>query len=579
MRQPSARGGLGMGAVRRLSNRADESPNASLDKAAATELADAIRRRSPDFADAPDAGGFAANGPRSRRVSVGERAARVSVGSVDFSRRLARDEPHEPEREGPRRGAPRTAQGRGGGERRTQPRGEGGEQGKVHRRVERPKKRNNTFRKYSEYFTLRRADARDVCILFYVYLFHTPVYDNEYIGRFIVAPPSTRLHGRRRRFGRPRARTRPRALRRRPFESSTPRGARRTRRARRGSPAPPRPPPRGAVRDAVRDAVRSRIRLGRRDGGGLVARRATRARPTRRLRGRDGIFRRLRRRRRRRRRRLGSVRLHAARGFHGDERVRGVGARGVTRGAQVVRDAHRAPEPPTDHRRRAARATRDAEMDPAASRLRVSPRRRVPRRSGAARRRRAPRQLTPGAPAQGTRQRPRRVRAEAVVAEHGEAPRVHAAPASRASGRLRRERRRRLVRVRRWSSFFLGLLRSSLAAAPHHRAVRGVAGARGVVVDVVHGLVADRTRLVRAEVAASAGVSPSAVVFFFVFVFVFAREGGQRSRGARVVAGSPPGSRASARELAPEGLVQLAVDEGELPRERVGSRHAEHARR
>ena len=84
MRQPSARGGLGMGAVRRLSNRADESPNASLDKAAATELADAIRRRSPDFADAPDAGGFAANGPRSRRVSVGERAARVSVGSVDF---------------------------------------------------------------------------------------------------------------------------------------------------------------------------------------------------------------------------------------------------------------------------------------------------------------------------------------------------------------------------------------------------------------------------------------------------------------------------------------------------------------
>ena len=84
MRQPSARGGLGMGAVRRLSNRADESPNASLDKAAATELADAIRRRSPDLADAPDAGGFAANGPRSRRVSVGERAARVSVGSVDF---------------------------------------------------------------------------------------------------------------------------------------------------------------------------------------------------------------------------------------------------------------------------------------------------------------------------------------------------------------------------------------------------------------------------------------------------------------------------------------------------------------
>ena len=84
MRQPSARGGLGMGAVRRLSNRADESPNASLDKAAATELADAIRRRSTDLADAPDAGGFAANGPRSRRVSVGERAARVSVGSVDF---------------------------------------------------------------------------------------------------------------------------------------------------------------------------------------------------------------------------------------------------------------------------------------------------------------------------------------------------------------------------------------------------------------------------------------------------------------------------------------------------------------
>ncbi len=84
MRQPSARGGLGMGAVRRLSNRADESPNASLDKAAATELADAIRRRSPDLADATDAGGFVANGPRSRRVSVGERAARVSVGSVDF---------------------------------------------------------------------------------------------------------------------------------------------------------------------------------------------------------------------------------------------------------------------------------------------------------------------------------------------------------------------------------------------------------------------------------------------------------------------------------------------------------------